>query len=191
MYDLNCVPTAKEHVDRNMAQVSILDEQNRPSATKLGFDPSQCAALYAALTRKVAIIQGPPGTGKTFIGLKIVEVLLNNSHHWKNRSKNPILIICYTNNALDQFLVGIKRFNKNIVRIGGQSKCDELEPYELNALKGQLKKKGIDGNQICREADVIGMTTTGAAKRRILLEDVKPKIGTRYFILNQVYFCYV
>jgi superfamily II DNA or RNA helicase len=73
-----------------------------------------------ALTRKVAVIQGPPGTGKTFPGLKIVQVLLKNSQFWrpaqhqqsagkpKAKKPSPILVICYTNHALDQFLEGTR-----------------------------------------------------------------------------------
>lgn len=47
------------------------------------------------------MIQGPPGTGKTFVALRIVEMLLLN-----RVSNRPILVVCYTNHALDQFLEG-------------------------------------------------------------------------------------
>ena len=30
---------------------------------------------------------------------------------------------------------------------------------------------------LCRTADIVGMTTTGAAKNRLMLESLKPKIG--------------
>jgi superfamily II DNA or RNA helicase len=103
-----------------LSKVAIRDAYNRPSNIDLRLDPSQCEALYAALTRKVAVIQGPPGTGKTFLGLKIVQVLLKNSQFWrpaqqqksagnpKPRKPSPILVICYTNHALDQFLEGTR-----------------------------------------------------------------------------------
>ncbi len=101
-------------------------------------DPSQCAALYAALTQKVSVIQGPPGTGKTYLGLRIVQTLLQNDKFWIDKEfseKSPILVVCYTNHALDQFLEGILKFTRRIVRIGGQSKCPVLEPYSLMARK--------------------------------------------------------
>ena len=108
----------------------------------MGLDPSQTEALYAALTRKLAIIQGPPGTGKTFLGLKIIQVLLANKQFWKTgvtrlgqRKPSPILVICYTNHALDQFLEGILKFTQRIVRIGGNSKCEALQPYALFQVK--------------------------------------------------------
>lgn len=41
-------------------------------------DSTQSAALVHALTSRLALIQGPPGTGKSYIGIKIVKVLLAN-----------------------------------------------------------------------------------------------------------------
>jgi superfamily II DNA or RNA helicase len=83
--------------------------QSFPDAETLGLDSSQAEALYAALTKKLAVIQGPPGTGKTYLGLKIVQALLHNWQYWEGvekRQPTPILVICYTNHALDQFLEG-------------------------------------------------------------------------------------
>lgn len=42
--------------------------------------------------------------GKTYVGLKIAKALLNNSMVWSANS--PMLVVCYTNHALDQFLEG-------------------------------------------------------------------------------------
>jgi hypothetical protein len=39
-------------------------------------DRGQCLALIAALTREFAFIQGPPGTGKSYLGVKLMRVLL-------------------------------------------------------------------------------------------------------------------
>lgn len=77
------------------------------------------------------------GTGKTYIGLRIVEVLLANTSQW------PILIVCYTNHALDQFLEGILKFcdDNELVRIGGKSQCPALEQYNLSTIKSEMKSK--------------------------------------------------
>lgn len=105
-------------------------------ASYIGLDPSQFRAYFAALSQKVSVIQGPPGTGKTYLGLRIVETLLKTKKSLKvGEPWAPILVICYTNHALDQFLEGILKFTKNIVRIGSQSKCEALEPYSLKKLK--------------------------------------------------------
>ena len=53
------------------------------------------------------------------------------SKKWNpNESNNPILIVCYTNHALDQILMLVSKFLNEgvdeVVRIGGRSKEDEL-----------------------------------------------------------------
>ncbi|QIX01542.1 hypothetical protein AMS68_007059 [Peltaster fructicola] len=60
-------------------------------------DSAQTASLVAGLTQEVSQIQGPPGTGKSFIGGIITKLLLQ-------RTQATILVLCYTNHALDQFL---------------------------------------------------------------------------------------
>lgn len=63
-------------------------------------------------------------------------------------TNEQILVICYTNHALDQFLLGILGYTsgEDIVRIGLQSKCTELDAYNLEAkynyekLDGKFKK---------------------------------------------------
>ena len=88
-------------------------------------------ALKLALTKEISVIQGPPGTGKTFLGLKVVEAYLQNRSIWDRNREAPILVICYTNHALDQFLEGIQKINvagksPNIIRIGGRCKSVQL-----------------------------------------------------------------
>ncbi|EPB79624.1 hypothetical protein ANCCEY_01320 [Ancylostoma ceylanicum] len=64
-------------------------------------DDSQRHAVIQALTSELAIIQGPPGTGKTFIGVEIARIMLQNRSRWG--ITEPILVIAFTNNAVDQF----------------------------------------------------------------------------------------
>ena len=74
----------------------------------LGFNESQMRAFKMALTKRFAVIQGPPGTGKTYVGLKIARVLLQSSMLWQNEKQHsPILMVSYTNHALDDFLGGL------------------------------------------------------------------------------------
>jgi helicase required for RNAi-mediated heterochromatin assembly 1 len=100
-----------------------------PSGSELGLDPSQYNALQAALTRELVVIQGPPGTGKTFMALKIAGILIENKAQMGRTT--PILVVCLTNHALDQFLVGMLKFTQSIVRIGGQSKEERLDQFNL------------------------------------------------------------
>ncbi|XP_077298367.1 NFX1-type zinc finger-containing protein 1-like [Arctopsyche grandis] len=113
-------------------KVDIKNNLGWPSSSDLGLDEYQYAAYKMALSREFVTIQGPPGTGKTYIGLKIVNTLLKNV----SVSDKPLLVLCFTNHALDQFLSGILPTTKNIVRIGGQSKNDEFaKNYNLNSLR--------------------------------------------------------
>ncbi|PIK63033.1 hypothetical protein BSL78_00040 [Apostichopus japonicus] len=108
-----------------------------PPEKDFDLDSSQFEAFKAALTEELCIIQGPPGTGKTFIGLKIVETLLRNREVWSPIGDlAPILLICYTNHALDQFLEGILEFlPEGVVRIGGRSSSEKIKTLNLKELR--------------------------------------------------------
>ncbi|XP_033626581.1 NFX1-type zinc finger-containing protein 1-like [Asterias rubens] len=138
----------------NAACVSILDPQSWPTAEALHLDESQKAAVQAALTKEFAIIQGPPGTGKTYIGLKIIEILLYNTPTTPDAS--PILVVCYTNHALDQFLEGILNFGEeNLVRVGSRSKSEVLESRNLSYLKRHLGRppKNMQQREVLEETE--------------------------------------
>ncbi|NXA73722.1 ZNFX1 protein, partial [Thryothorus ludovicianus] len=121
----------------SLKSVHVLDSNQWPSMEALKLDESQMQALNLALTKELAIIQGPPGTGKTYVGLKIVQALLTNENVWQSTFlKRPILIVCYTNHALDQFLEGILSFQSDdIVRVGGRSNSEALFKYNLKELR--------------------------------------------------------
>ena len=113
-------------------KVQLTKYETWPSKEELGLDESQLLALRTALTREIAVIQGPPGTGKTFVGLRIMKALLGNSSLISDRPV-PILVVCYTNHALDQFLEGNLQFcdKTDILRVGGRSKSALLESCTL------------------------------------------------------------
>ena len=70
-------------------------------------------------------------------------------------------------------------FNQNIVRVGDQSKSEMLKPYLLSEIKERAKAMGMPMRnvEICGKADIIGMTTSGAARKKELLQVLQPKIG--------------
>lgn len=77
--------------------------------------------LQAGLSCEVSLIQGPPGTGKTFLGIQLMRVLLSNL----GASELPVLCVCFTNHALDQFLEGVKAAGlaggpRELIRIGSK-----------------------------------------------------------------------
>ncbi|XP_037052517.1 NFX1-type zinc finger-containing protein 1-like isoform X2 [Bradysia coprophila] len=131
-------------------KINPLELVKWPSATELGMDSPQYVAFQSAITQELAIIQGPPGTGKTYIGLQIMKLLLANS---LGTSDSPILVVCYTNHALDQFLEGIiaimNSLNINpygkLVRVGGQSKVEEIQQYNIRNIRDDyLRQRKYD-----------------------------------------------
>jgi len=109
----------------------------------MALNGSQLKAIKSALSDELSVIQGPPGTGKTYIALKVVKCLLDNSKFWfgDRTTGCPILVICYTNHALDQFLEGIvPMVPEKIVRIGARSKSKILEPFNLSILRQHWSK---------------------------------------------------
>ncbi|KAL7272005.1 hypothetical protein RUND412_005210 [Rhizina undulata] len=98
-------------------------------------DNGQCAAVIATFTRELALIQGPPGTGKSYVGDQIVKVLLANR---KKTNIGPIVCVCYTNHALDQFLEHILDTTDKVIRLGGQSKNDTLKNLSLRTLSKEI-----------------------------------------------------
>ncbi|KAK4118095.1 P-loop containing nucleoside triphosphate hydrolase protein [Parathielavia appendiculata] len=135
-----------------------------------GLDRGQSNALIAALTGEYALIQGPPGTGKSYVGVQLVRVLLD---HKDEANLGPILVICYTNHALDQFLkhlldVGIDK----IIRIGGQSRAEELEGKNLRIVSKGMAKTPV-------ESRILGQNYS---EQKTCLEDA----GHRLAPLHQV-----
>ncbi|KAK2702438.1 hypothetical protein QYM36_018951 [Artemia franciscana] len=150
-YNLSMLSTSDDALLRN---VDILRLEEVLSPEKLGFDRSQMQALKVALTQRLAIIQGPPGTGKTFIGLKVVQALLSNKQIWSvnkdsEEIQNPILIVCYTNHALDQFVEGILQFTKKAVRIGSRSKSEIVNDHSLYSLRTKSRENRV---YVCNDA---------------------------------------
>ena len=116
-----------------------------PNVEQVQLDQSQLDAIKMALTQKVSVIQGPPGTGKTYIGIKIVQALLRNRSIWDSARNSPILVVCYTNHALDQFLeeiINLKMFS--VIRIG--SRCQNEKVARFGIKKIEIRRSKIPRN---------------------------------------------
>ncbi|KAM0345493.1 hypothetical protein ACHAPU_006420 [Fusarium lateritium] len=129
------------------AEIEDINIQEIEEAT--GLDHSQCLGLVGALTREYALIHGPPGTGKSYLGVQLVRTLLAVK---EQAGLGPILIICYKNHTLDQFLkhlldVGIDA----IVRVGGTGVAEELVAKNLKAVSKKTQKTRIE-SQILEQA---------------------------------------
>lgn len=88
----------------------------------------------------------PQKTERRTFFLQIANVLLHNKEKWDTDrnprggpNHRPILVVCYTNHALDQFLEGIHQFHpKGIVRVGGRSQSETMQACSLSELKQKM-----------------------------------------------------
>ncbi|KAJ6576430.1 hypothetical protein DFH09DRAFT_1149320 [Mycena vulgaris] len=112
------------------------------TAKSIILDGSQAASLLSALTQKVSLIQGPPGTGKSFIGALLAKALVDFTD-------KTILVVCYTNHALDQFLVdlvGIGIPSQNMIRLGKANA--QTESMSLSNQSPQFRRSKADWTEI-------------------------------------------
>lgn len=116
---------------------NVFDDSQWPTKEELTLNESQYKAFKLALTHEFAVIQGPPGTGKTFLGVKLAQTLLRNLSVKKG---TLMLVICYTNHALDQFLEAIMGFTKSVARIGGRSRNEAMDEINLHTLRRNSAK---------------------------------------------------
>jgi hypothetical protein len=118
---------------------SLLDRMS--DQTQL--DRGQCRALISGLSKELALVQGPPGTGKSFLGVQLSKVLLASK---LKADLGPIVVVCYTNHALDQFLEHLLENGiRNVVRIGGQSQSKILEEHNLRRVSQLEGRTGHEG----------------------------------------------
>ncbi|KAI1300666.1 hypothetical protein EDD11_006064 [Mortierella claussenii] len=112
--------------DGFQSQRTARDEQEPESKVKpYKSQPKVMEAMERMLTKEFAVVQGPPGTGKTFLGLLTTHILLEKCR------TGPIIVVCQTNHALDQFLEGIMKFEDRIIRLGSRSKSPIVTPKTL------------------------------------------------------------
>ena len=88
-------------------------------------------------------------SGNSYLRVHFVRLLLANKC-----PQGPILCVCYTNHALDQFLeLLLEHEEKGIVRIGGRSKSEKLDQYNLHMLS-RRKLSRSEYAKLCQHRDV-------------------------------------
>ena len=158
-------------------RVPVLQLEAWPSVERLSLNNSQYEALKTAVTTEFSVIQGPPGTGKTYVGAKIVRCLLENRTSWDPDGISPMLMVCYTNHALDQFLEKVLEFlpREEIIRVGGRSKSRHLEECNLKLFRNEYR---LDERR--REVRTLQMRKDGKVREtrrcKKLLENADTKL---------------
>ncbi|KAG9057264.1 hypothetical protein FS842_007802 [Serendipita sp. 407] len=208
-WDLSCLfnSPAPIRMKVNDSQSIVTAEYYMKNRSDTLLDPSQAEAMISCLTREVALIQGPPGTGKSYTAIQLLRVLVRNR-------VGPILMVAFTNHALDHLLESVLKNNitRKIVRLGGRSQSEALQPYLLdkverfqasylqrgvNSAYGEMKRaeeafeenmksfktlktleefQSMQRLESLKNLDIIGCTTTGAARLLDLLKGLQPKI---------------
>lgn len=133
-FDLSCLMTNQKPLALSPNVPFDIDTLTKGST----LDVKQAEALVHALTRRLALCQGPPGTGKSYTSVALTRVLLSNK---KKADLGPMLVVTYTNHALDQTLEhlldnGIAR----AIRIGSRSKSEQLEDLNLRIVSKRMER---------------------------------------------------
>eukprot|EP00899_Mesostigma_viride_P009943 jgi/Mesvir1/18950/Mv18919-RA.1 len=125
-------------------------------------DEFQFEALRHIMTHQVSLVQGPPGTGKTFTTVIAVKLMVAAAA----RSNRPIVIICYTNHALDQILAKLAtQFGHDrIVRMGGTLKDESLRPCTVQ----EASKEGRSFQTRKQHSIIRKQMDHGAADMRVI-----------------------
>ena len=187
-YDLNRILELK----RPIGPIDV--SRGWPHIKDICLDESQLKAFKMALSQQVSVLQGPPGTGKTYIAKKIVKAMLQNRSVWDPMGNSPILVVCYTNHALDQFLEGIIARGEGItdvlegsqkpriVRVGGRCKSEELKECAMANLVNQMKRNREVPGRVYRDVKENRITMKALANKmeqnRIAIDAMEGKLLT-------------
>jgi hypothetical protein len=136
-FDLSCLLSDSNSLTNSSLGLDE-DFDIKELINKSSLDRKQAEALVHALSHRLALCQGPPGTGKSYTGIALTRALLANK---KAADLGPILVVCYTNHALDQILEhfldsGITR----VIRMGGRSKSELLGNLNLRVVSQQMER---------------------------------------------------
>lgn len=113
------------------------------------YDDSQRAAMRQALQARVSLTQGPPGTGKSHLGERLIEIICRCT-------TERILVVCYTNHALDDILSGLLKLGvTSMVRLGSGCKHQDVEPYCIQRPKINNPAFGRSFRRIMEELEKV------------------------------------
>ena len=117
--------------------------------------------------------------------MKIVRALLDNRHVWDAEKKSAMLMVCYTNHALDQFLEGVLTFQQTgIIRVGGRSSSASLQAFNLHEYTTSSDNKRRVKVEMTKCQDAIEKASVRLvnSKQNILtLKDLKQFVGWSHF----------
>ncbi|KAF5314903.1 hypothetical protein D9619_007516 [Psilocybe cf. subviscida] len=141
-YNLKCLaknPSLTNNINNlDISRPNTLELARQQLAEFSTLDPSQVDAVLNTLTREVSLIQGPPGTGKSFTGRELLKVLFASK-------VKPIVLIAYTNHALDHMLTEVldARITNKVIRLGSRSSDERIAEYTLDKLERAAERTAL------------------------------------------------
>ncbi|KAI0056438.1 hypothetical protein BV25DRAFT_1872764 [Artomyces pyxidatus] len=134
-FKLQCL-ASPGHTIRSLdvQDIRSVDTARRELLRSSQLDPSQVDAVIDALCRELVLIQGYSFTGK-----ELLRVLFASNIR-------PIVLIAYTNHALDHMLTSVldAKITSNIVRLGSRSTDERIAQYSLHNLEKTQGRAGLD-----------------------------------------------
>ncbi|KAH0480223.1 MAG: hypothetical protein KVP17_000903 [Porospora cf. gigantea B] len=148
--------------NNNRETVTFRPRTDRLRDFDLILDNSQALALEDLFKKEVAVIQGPPGTGKTFLTAKFVQMVVHNqaTTNWK-----PVVILSFTNKALDELLsVVARQTSSSICRLGGgvSAKGEQFKKrikINFRQLDEVNKKMSVQARIVCAGLEALKEAT--------------------------------
>ncbi|PNP38328.1 hypothetical protein TGAMA5MH_09686 [Trichoderma gamsii] len=131
---------------------------------------AQLESLINGLENPVGQIQGPPGTGKSFIGAIIALALMKLTDF-------RILVLSYTNHALDQFLEDLMKIGipqSDMVRIGSKAST-KTEALRIDSLAKDSKFRFS-----LETKSMLNDTRTEQTETRIMLDRLIDQLAKPY-----------
>ena len=178
--------------------LQIYADKEFPTQFKDLLDDSQLEASKLTLSNKIAIVQGPPGTGKTHFGTIMNDIIYQNLNNelnekfeedskiedeednYENNNPPQILIVCYTNHALDQIIEKIANYTNNIVRIGGRCRNEKVKRFEFHKRNFSKNYSKIVGNLNKLGKKMKTITSLIDVRRRVSTLKVEKEFNNLY-----------
>ena len=122
--------------------------------------------LQAKQAQDFFLLVGPPGTGKTSVALKNMteEFILSTPRG------EALLLMAYTNRAVDEICAMLEGINANYIRIGNENSCDPLYRKRLLSTKVEDCNKRQDAQRIIQTTNIYVGTVLTISGRSELFE---------------------